>query len=210
MANNILNEVFGGKRGYAVVVIDMQNDFCSEKSPATRGDDFEFKRETGTHLGKLLKETRGLNLPIIHVKTVHSEWTDTPTWLGRNNRSHLICRKDSWGQEWWDEFPENWPKQNEYVVTKHRYSAFIGTDLDLVLRSKRLESVLLTGVATGGCVDATAKDGFMMGYSIVVLSDCTAAKTRKEHEDALRIISPHHGILTTSEEVIGMWKKISK
>ena len=139
-----------------------------------------------------------MKIPIIHVKTSHSEWTDNPVWITRRENPGLVVRAGSWGEGWWEEFPENWPMPNEYVVVKHRWSGFHATDLDLVLRSKKIETVILTGVSSAGCVDATARDGFMLGYGVVVLSDCTWAKTRESHEASLRRLNHHHGILASS------------
>ena len=133
---------------------------------------------------------------------VHSEWTDNPVWVTRRENPGIIVRAGTWGEGWWDEFPENWPKPNEYVLVKHRWSGFHATELDLVLRSKKFETIILVGVSSAGCVDATAKDGFMLGYGVIVLSNCTWAKTRESHEASLRRLDHHHGIVASSEEVL--------
>ena len=189
-------------RKIAVLTIDVQNDYCSNKGPGTQGTEHEFKREAGRNLSKFLACARLSKLPIIHVRTRHSEWTDNPIWMTRRENPGLIVREGTWGEEWWDEFPENWPQPNEYVVVKHRWSGFHATDLDLVLRGKRIETIILTGVSSAGCVDATARDGFMLGYGIIVLSDCTWARTRESHDSSLRRLSHHHGIVSTSLELM--------
>jgi len=201
-------DLLSGKN-IALVIIDVQNDYCSSKSPATRGGDHEFKREASRNTSKILEAARRTKIPVIHVKTIHSEWTDSPVWITRRENPGLVCRVGSWGQEWWDEFPENWPLPTEYVVVKHRWSAFHGTDLDLVLRSKRIESIILAGLSSAGCVDATAKDAFMLDYGVVILSDCTSAKTRESHESSLQRISHHHGILADSREVLSILESTS-
>ena len=186
----------------ALLIIDVQNDYCSIKSPATKGTDHEFRREAARNTSKILENFRQAKEPVIHVKTVHSEWTDNPVWMTRRENPGLVCRAGSWGQEWWDEFPENWPLPNEYVIVKHRWSAFHATELDLVLRSRKIDSVILAGLSSAGCVDATARDAFMLGYGVVVLTDCTSAKSRESHDSSLRRLSHHHGILASSDHVL--------
>lgn len=197
-------------RKFCIVTVDIQNDYCSSKSPATKGTDHEFKREAARNLSKFLEVARKSGTPVIHVKTTHSEWTDNSVWATRRDSSELVVRAGTWGEGWWDEFPENWPKPNEYVVVKHRWSGFHGTDLDLVLRSKRFETIILAGVSSAGCVDATAKDAFMLGYGVVVLSDCTWAKKRESHDGSLKRLNHHHGIVGTSEEILKVLKPKEK
>ena len=67
---------------------------------------------------------------------------------------------------------------NEVIVTKHRYGAFESSDLDLVLRSKGIRTVIMTGIATNVCVETTARQAFLRDYYVVFTSDCTA-HTRK-------------------------------
>lgn len=196
-------ELISGRK-IATLTIDVQNDYCSNKSLATKGTDHDFKREAGLRLSKFLENARLVKVPIIHVKTRHSEWTDNPIWATRRENPGLVVREGSWGEGWWDEFPENWPRPDEYVVIKHRWSGFHATDLDLVLRSKKIETIILTGVSSAGCVDATARDGFMLGYGVIVLSDCTWAKSTELHESSLQRLNRHHGVLSTSDEVLNI------
>ena len=60
------------------------------------------------------------------------------------------------------------------MILKRRYSGFIGTELDVILRSRGRKTLVMTGIATNGCVEATARDGFMHDYYIVMVDDCCA------------------------------------
>jgi ureidoacrylate peracid hydrolase len=91
------------------------------------------------------------------------------------------------------------------VVTKHRYSGFVGTDLDLILRSHHTRSVIMTGEATNVCVETTARDAFMHDYFVAFVSDCTAATVKAAHEATLYTIGKHFGKVLTASEVIGAW-----
>ena len=121
-----------------------------------------------------------------------------------------MCQVGTWGAELWEEFAELWPKQREYVVIKHRFSAFAGTDLDMVLRSRRIDSVVLTGVVTNFCIESTARDAVSLNYKVIVLADCTAAKNRELHEFSLDIIAQSFGTVTTSGKVVKVWGTLNQ
>ena len=98
------------------------------------------------------------------------------------------------------------PAPDEAIITKHRYGAFESTDLDLVLRSKGIRTVIMTGVATNVCVETTARQAFLRDYYVVFLSDCTATFSAAQHEAALWNIDQFFGQVVSSEDVIACWQ----
>ena len=66
------------------------------------------------------------------------------------------------------------PEPGEVIIKKHRYSAFFGTDLDIILRGLGIDTVIVTGVTTENCCHATARDAMFHDYRVAFLSDCTA------------------------------------
>ncbi len=94
------------------------------------------------------------------------------------------------------------------VVTKHRYSAFWGTDIDLVLRSNGIKSLVLAGVVTEGCVESTARDGFFRDYYVVVLSDASAGTSKARHDAALTHLGRGFGLVMDTEAVLGAWRPL--
>ena len=113
-----------------------------------------------------------------------------------------MCEPGKWDQD----FYEVRPLPDEVIVTKHRYGGFENTDLDLVLRSNRIKSVIITGVATNVCVEAAARDAFMRDYYVVVVSDCTAGRDESFHRAALTNIELHFASVVTADAVAGTWK----
>ena len=71
-------------------------------------------------------------------------------------------------------FPEIAPRDDEIVITKHRFSAFYGTDLEIILRGLGVTTVVITGVTTENCCHATARDAFFRDFQVAFLSDATA------------------------------------
>jgi ureidoacrylate peracid hydrolase len=92
---------------------------------------------------------------------------------------------------------------------KHRYDAFLATDLDLVLRSNAVRTVVLTGVSTHVCVETTARSAFVRDYYTVVVADGCAAYSIEEHQASLRVIDRFFGEVAGMEEILPLWPKHS-
>ncbi|MBW2067047.1 MAG: cysteine hydrolase [Deltaproteobacteria bacterium] len=100
------------------------------------------------------------------------------------------------------------PLENEHVITKHHYDAFSDTSLDLLLTGRRIKTILLTSFTTNVCVETTARHGYINGYYVIVLSDCTDAPTQHEYEASLFNIKTYFGKVVTSQEIIRLWSKM--
>jgi ureidoacrylate peracid hydrolase len=193
-------------RQAALVVVDVQNDFCHPEGAAgKRGRDLSQIPAMAEHLTHLLGEARRVGLPIIFIRTEHGPWTDSESWLGRNKtevqQRVLTCEEGTWGCEFYAVAPQ----AGERVVVKHRYSAFRGTDLDLILRARGIRTVLICGVATNVCVETSAREAYMHDYEVVFLSDCSAAYSDLEHEATLRNMAQYFGVVASEEEVCTAW-----
>src|SRR5262249_59917777 len=97
------------------------------------------------------------------------------------------------------------PRPDEIVVTKHRYGAFEGTDLDLILRSLGIRSVIMTGVATNVCVETTARQAFMKDYYVVFAGDCCAGYSQVLHDSTLVNIDRFFGQVVTASQITACW-----
>jgi nicotinamidase-related amidase len=199
-------------RHTALIVVDMQNDFCSsEGSLAASGSDPGLIQAMAPRLQRLLEAARQIRLPIVHVRTEHSAWTNSASWLGRmRGRRRVVCSPGSWGAEYYAGFEPRSddarePGGHEFVVTKHRYSGFVGTELDLILRSHGIRSVIMTGEATNVCVESTARDAFMRDYWVAFVSDCTATTVQAAHDATLYTMGKHFATVVTGEEVMAVW-----
>jgi nicotinamidase-related amidase len=115
------------------------------------------------------------------------------------------------GSRWAEIIPELEPCQTDfYVNTKRRYSAFYGTDLDLLLRNLRVETVILTGVMTEICVLCSAFEAFNRDYRVVVVKDCTAGRDPETEVCVLeRIIGLEVGWALTEEELVARLQNLT-
>ncbi|MGH7829795.1 MAG: cysteine hydrolase family protein, partial [Candidatus Binatia bacterium] len=92
-------------RWTCLLVVDVQNDFCSPRGAcAERGEDVGAAMAMAPRLIRLIEEARRVSLPIVYVRTTHSEWTDAPSWIYRKSQEKPLksCREGTWGAEFYD------------------------------------------------------------------------------------------------------------
>lgn len=185
----------------ALLIVDVQNDYCHKEGCLAQQDlDVSMVEEMMPNLKNMISAMKELSVPIIYIQTIHEDSTDSETWIkrlkGKNQKN--LCRKDTWGAQ----FYQLEPDKDDVIVIKHRYSAFIHTRLESVLRALQIETLLMAGVSTNICVESTARDGFMLDFEVIFLSDCTAAFSREAHDMTLQTINQFFGTVATSKDVI--------
>lgn len=189
----------------ALIIVDVQNDFCDLGGAcARRGSDLSAVPGMMAKLTRLIDGARNSGVPVIFIRTEHDELTDSAAWNGRYGQavkkdpSELSCRTGSWGAE----LHKISPQEGEVVITKHRYSGFVGTNLNLILSSLRRRSLLFTGVATNICVESTLRDGLSHDYFVTLIEDCCAAYSAEDHDATVRNVSKRFGLVSKSEAVL--------
>ncbi len=178
----------------AVIVIDMQNDFVGEKAV------IPCKCTPGliSNIGKLLDFSRENNIPVIYTKESHrADKKDFGRELDGDEPEH--CIEGSEGIEIIEQLK---PQSCDYVLIKRRYSAFFQTDLQILLQSLDVDTLIITGAATDVCVRATSTDAQQYGYYVVVPKDCCAGSSLPQHEAALEHIRYVLGKVVTLEDII--------
>ena len=197
----------------AIIVIDMQNDTCKNASPLGRsGWDLSFVEEMAPELAKFLSSIRKLGYTVVHTRNEHSYHTNSGVRLRQARKSDWprFAEPSSKGADWYDKFNEFIPLSNEPIITKHRYSAFVGTDLAQILRAKAIRTIVLTGVETHICVESTARSAFMEDFHVILISNCTATQVSPDqrispktmHEVATEIIDEYFGTVMTSDKFL--------
>ena len=173
----------------ALLVVDMQKDFCTPGFGAEKaGRDLSMARSVIPHIARLLEGARKVGVTIGHVGfgTEPDHGSDSGSWLAKRREatvsSDTLCLTGTEGAEFVEELR---PSPGEIVVTKRRYSAFTGTELDLRLRARRIETVIVTGVSTNACVETTARAAFELGYYLCVPPDACGSWDRDLHEATL-------------------------
>lgn len=153
----------------AVIVIDMQNDFIAPGAPL----ETPMGMELMPRLQKLMAHARQTGMQVIFTAHAHRRNGCDMGLFGEiyppiQNQLGLV--DDTAGV---DIYPDVAPQGDEVVIKKHRYSAFFGTDLDIILRTRKIDTVVITGVTTENCCHATARDAMFNGYKVAFISDAT-------------------------------------
>jgi ureidoacrylate peracid hydrolase len=192
-----------------LAVIDVQNDFCHEEGAYARmGHRVDLAAAVVPTVRKTLDLAREAGVPRVLVRVAHSGWTDDPAWCERGAAGSIldlertpIAREGTWGAE----FYEVEPDPDARVLTKHRYSAFVHTPLELYLRAAGASTIVLVGLATNVCVHATARDALHAGFLPVVVEDATASYSLEAHERALEDIRSFIGRVATVADLHDAW-----
>ncbi|MDD5142583.1 isochorismatase family cysteine hydrolase [Methanoregula sp.] len=164
----------------ALLIIDMQNDFVCEDSPyRVAGAASVIPR-----IQAVLAEFRKRKLPVFHILRVHRpDGSDVEIIRQEKFRKHPFAVAGTHGAAVIDELA---PRAGEYILTKTRMSAFIGTELDLMLRTLGITTVIITGIQTPNCIRTTVFDAIAYNYPAIIVDDAVGAATEEIHRANLR------------------------
>jgi nicotinamidase-related amidase len=198
----------------ALIIVDMQRDFVEPDGVfGLMGVDLSMYRESRPKLQELLKSARENDVLVIHIQntSLPGRASDSPAHLRFNLRVHsgarsgadplVYTRPGTPGHEFVEDLA---PVGDELVVRKYRSSAFWGTNLDLLLRSNGVETVVVSGCTTEGCVESTARDAMFAGYYVVLAEDCVASDDPAQHEASM-LLMRHRFDIATGGEIGRVW-----
>ncbi|KAA8902904.1 Isochorismatase hydrolase [Sphaerosporella brunnea] len=190
----------------ALVVIDMQNDFCSPGGYLDhQGYPLEPMRAPIPHIARLLSEFRRLGWPVFHTREGHradlSDVSPRELFRSRNNTSGLgigdagpLGRLLIRGEKGHDIIPELYPIAGEPIIDKPGRSAFTHTDFDLLLKIKGVKKLVIVGVTTDVCVHTTMRDADDRGLECLLVKEGCAAAVQKLGEAAAEMVACEGGI----------------
>lgn len=183
----------------ALLVIDIQNDFCDEAGflSRARGYDVGFAAPVVDNIGALVDDARAAGVRIVWLRS-HYDFAYLTEAQRVKRGTEGCCLEGSWGAE----FHRIAPETGDTVVVKHHFSGFWNTGLDATLKEMGVRTLVVTGVATNVCVDSTLRDGFFAGYYIVLAEDCVGSNNAAGHAGTLATVRTNIGTVTGSAQIL--------
>ncbi|WP_090737550.1 isochorismatase family protein [Paenibacillus sp. Mc5Re-14] len=174
----------------SLVVIDLQKWISSQYAPYSA----EMVIANSAKLANLFRN-KGAFVNLVHVSSKDFKDIPSPKLDTTVPRLNLI--------EGWDEFvPELGVTETDHIISKKQWGAFHGTDLDLQLRRRNIDTIVLCGISSGIGVDTTAREAFQHGYQLIFAIDAMTGFTKAEHEHVRNVIFPRIGRIRTTEEIL--------
>jgi nicotinamidase-related amidase len=157
----------------------------------------------------VLRAARGAGLLVVHVQVGFRPGLPE---VSRQNKLFAAIKSSPQHQEFFQGasgaiHPALGPEPGDIVVTKHRVSAFAGTDLEILLRARKIESIILFGIATSGVVLSTLLDASDCDYKLIVIADCCADFDAQLHEALLTRLFPQRADVLTAAEFVKALQK---
>lgn len=182
----------------ALVVIDVQKGIVA----VNRKLEPNTLSQVIANVSKLVAGFREASMPVflVHVTSIDGK-----------DMLHPIVEQTTWGSgprptDWAEFVDDIKPTAKDIVITKRQWGAFYGTELDLQLRRRKIETIVLCGVSTNIGVETTARDAYQRGYNQVFAVDAMAANSKEEHEATVKYIFPRIGLLRTTEDILAATK----
>ncbi|MGF7155340.1 cysteine hydrolase family protein [Novosphingobium gossypii] len=192
----------------ALIVVDVQVDFAAPQGLiGSFGVDLAPAEAAIDRIDALLAAAREAGVTVGFMRVMTRPETDSNalrTWMERRGTpgNEGICRVGSGGEDYYRLFP----RPGDIEIEKRVYSSFHGTDLEQQLRSRGIDTLVMTGLTTECCVDSTTRDAFHRDFHTFVVSDACAAYDADMHAHALKALSENTSLLVTTDAVVAAWK----
>jgi nicotinamidase-related amidase len=180
----------------ALVVIDLQKGIAS--MPTQPYD----AKVVINNAANLAKAFRNNGMPVFLVRVLTSA-------DGKDRLAPIVDGENPWGNrkmpaDWSEIVPEMGPEQTDFIITKKQWGAFYGTELDLQLRRRGIDTIVLCGIATNIGVESTARFAFEYGYQQIFAEDAMAGRNSEEHNFTVKVTFARMGRVRKTEDILAV------
>lgn len=199
-------------RETALLVIDMQNAFAGlEGSLAKKNMDMSMCRATIEPIRNLIEACRGSG--ILDIWTRQEHYPDDVTRQRHRIPPHTVSQVSippalvgTYDSEIIDEL-KPYIKEDTEIIRKHRFSGFLDTRLETLLRMKGIRFLIICGISTPLCVETTTRDAYQRDFDVIVVEDAVATCDKELHDNSIKIIETYFAKVMNSEDVIALIKE---
>jgi len=182
------------KEKTALVVIDLQKGIAAMPTKPYEAKDVI------ANAAKLAKAFRKNGMPVFLVRV-----SSSPD--GKDRLMPITDDENPWGKikpaaDWNELVPEMGPEAGDFIITKKQWGAFYGTDLDLQLRRRKIETIVLCGIATNIGVESTARFAFEYGYQQIFAEDAMSGRSAEEHNHTVKTAFPRMGRVRKTDNIL--------
>ncbi len=216
----------------ALVIVDMQNDFCFDpRRKEGDPDSMPLVTQAAERTPALLEAAREAGVTVAHVHAEYGLRVRAPgsPWRYPSTKTFEsaafsasaaeittdqaipideleLCKPGSRGAQIIDSLT---PIDGEIDIRKHRFSAFVDTPLDAILKRNGIRTIVFAGVTTHCCIESTARDAAMLDYYVVIAEDCVGSKdaVRELHDTSLAVMRAYFGLVEPSQSIVDCWKQ---
>ena len=181
------------KNSTAIVVIDLQKGIVSMPTEPYSVEVIV------NNAASLVKAFRRHNLPVflVHVGSSPDLMDGLRPKTDQTMQSNLPM-----GADWMEFIPELEQNKTDFIITKRQWGAFYGTELDLQLRRRKIETIVLCGISTNIGVESTARFAYEYGYQQIFIEDACGARSKEQHEVSMNIIFSRIGRVRKTADIL--------
>ncbi|WP_395943715.1 cysteine hydrolase family protein [Brevundimonas sp.] len=195
--------------GTALLIVDVQNDFVAQDGVLGRsGMDMSILEPALARIPPLIDGARAAGVPVVLIRVVTRKQSDSRALQllmqrrGYGDDALELCRAGEVGADYYGTIQ---PQEGDIHIEKLLYSSFSGTDLNLQLRARGVDTLVVAGFTTECCVDSTARDAFHHQFNVFVVEDACAAYDPALHRAAMNIMTRNFALPVLTDDVLATW-----
>jgi ureidoacrylate peracid hydrolase len=205
---------------FGLIVVDMQNGFVSNRGSYDRlGMNVENYQKVIPKIKELIDFCRKEKIPIFYTEAIREPsgidlLLHVHNILPRTREERLqnknipICVRGTWDAQTIDEIKPS--KEEDHIILKRRDSAFQDTELRMLLNTLKINTLIFCGIDTSICVETSLRDGFNIGYDVILISDATASGINKHYDTTIERVRDYYGIVTDLNDLQKLIKKLEQ